>query len=76
MFPAATPKNRLGAPSASNRRGMSSPLRDDPHPEALRLQQAPDYRHAKAGVIDVGVPGDDDNVAAIPSERIHFGAQT
>ncbi len=49
-------------------------LGDDAHPEALRLQQTPDHRHAKAGVIDIGVTGDDDDIAAVPAQRIHLGA--
>ena len=49
-------------------------LRDDADTEALRLKQAPDDRHAKARMVDVGVAGDDDDVAGIPAERVHLGA--
>ena len=50
-------------------------LADDADAEALRFQQAPDQRHAEAGMVDVGVAGDEDDVARIPAERVHFGAR-
>ena len=50
-------------------------LRDDADPEALRLEQAPDDRHAEARMVDVGVAGDDDDVAGVPAERVHLGAR-
>jgi hypothetical protein len=50
-------------------------LRDDAHAEPLALQQAPDDRHTEGGMIDVGVAGDDDDVAGIPAQRIHLGAR-
>ena len=46
-----------------------------PDPEALRLEQAPDQRHPEARVIDVGVAGHQDDVAAVPAERVHLGAR-
>ena len=47
-------------------------LGDDAHAEALGLQQPTDDGHAKGRVIDVGVPGDDDDVAAVPAELLHL----
>ena len=49
-------------------------LRDDADAEALRLQQPPDDRHAEARVINIGIAGDKDDVATVPSQRIHLGA--
>src|SRR5690606_31784769 len=49
-------------------------LADDADAEALRLQAAADYRHAEAGVIDIGVASHHDDVAAVPAELIHLGA--
>ena len=50
-------------------------LRDDANAEALRFQQAPDDGHAETGMIDVGITGDDDDVAFVPAERLHFRAR-
>jgi hypothetical protein len=50
-------------------------LRDDADAEALRLEQAAHDGHAETGVIDVGIAGDDDDVAGIPAELFHFGAR-
>ena len=50
-------------------------LADDADAETLRFEQAPDQRHAEAGMVDVGVAGDQDDVAGIPAERVHFGAR-
>ncbi len=47
-------------------------LGNDADAESLRLQHPPDDRHAEAGVIDVSVAGDHDDVAAIPAQRVHF----
>ena len=49
-------------------------LGDDADTEPLRLEHTTDDGHAEAGVIDVGIAGDDDHVAAVPAERLHFGA--
>ena len=49
-------------------------LRDDAHPKALRFEHATNHRHAKAGVIDIRVASDDDDVAAVPAELRHFFA--
>ncbi len=50
-------------------------LANDADAIALRFQQAPDQRHAEAGVVDVGVAGDEDDVAGVPAERGHLGAR-
>ena len=49
-------------------------LCDDAHPETLRLEHAPNHCHAEAGMVHVGVAGDDDDVAAVPAQLVHFGA--
>ena len=49
-------------------------LGDDADPEPLRLEQTTDDRHPKTRVIDVGIAGDDDHIAAVPAEHIHLGA--
>src|SRR5690606_16091116 len=56
-------------------RGVPLRLRDDTHAEALGLEHASDHGHAKAGVVDVGVGGNDDDVAAVPAERVHLCAR-
>ena len=71
-----TPKNRLGLPSAL-KASASLPVRlgDDADPKALRLQQPADDRHAEARMVDIGVAGDEDDVAGIPAERLHLRAR-
>ena len=76
MLPAVMPKNRFGLPSALKWLGaLPVGLRDDADAKALRLQHAADDRHAEARMVDVGVAGDDDDVAAVPAERVHLGAR-
>jgi hypothetical protein len=50
-------------------------LADDADAETLRFEEAPDQRHAEARVVDVGIAGDQDDIARIPAERVHFGAR-
>jgi hypothetical protein len=50
-------------------------LTDDADTKTLRLEQTPDQRHAETRVIDVGVAGDEDDVAGIPAEEVHFGTR-
>ncbi len=50
-------------------------LRDDADFEPLCLEHPADDGHAETGVIDVGIPGDDDDVALIPPQRRHFRAR-
>jgi hypothetical protein len=74
MFPAVTPQNRLGLPSALNGFGaVPVRLRDDADAKALRLQHAADHGHAEAGVVDIRVAGNQDDVAGVPAEPVHFG---
>ena len=47
-------------------------LRDHAHPESLRFQYTTNHSHAKAGMIDVTVSRNDDDVAAIPAKLVHF----
>jgi hypothetical protein len=49
-------------------------LGDDADAKALRLQHAANHRHAKAGVIDIGVTRDQHHVAAVPAQLLHLGA--
>jgi hypothetical protein len=49
-------------------------LGDDAHAKALRLQHAADHGHAEAGVVHIGVAGDQDDVAAVPAQLLHLGA--
>jgi hypothetical protein len=55
--------------------GVPVGLADDADAVALCFQQAPDQRHAEARVVDVGVAGDEDDVAGVPAERGHLGAR-
>jgi hypothetical protein len=50
-------------------------LRDDADAKALSLQQPSHDGHAEAGVIDVGIAGDDDDVAGVPAELVHLFAR-
>ncbi|EXI67382.1 MAG: hypothetical protein AW07_04540 [Candidatus Accumulibacter sp. SK-11] len=50
-------------------------LADDADAEPLRLEQAADQRHAEARMVDVGVAGNEDDVARIPAERVHLAAR-
>src|SRR5690606_40051227 len=47
-------------------------LADDADAKALGLQQPPDDRHAERRMVDVGITGDDDDVARVPAELIHL----
>ena len=48
-------------------------LADNTNSETMMFQQAAYQGHAKAGVINIGITSDKDNVATIPAQRIHFG---
>ena len=50
-------------------------LADDADAKALRFQQAPDQRHAETRMVDVSVTRDQNDVARIPAECIHFRAR-
>ena len=49
-------------------------LRNDAHPKTLRLEHATHHRHTEAGVVHIGVAGDQNHVAAVPTQLVHFGA--
>ena len=48
-------------------------LGDDAHAETLCLQHTAHHRHAKAGVVHIGIARDENDVAAVPAQTIHFG---
>src|ERR1019366_5281192 len=50
-------------------------LADDADAEPLRFEQPPHQRHAETRMIDVGVAGDDDDVARVPAALLHFRAR-
>src|SRR5690606_22340874 len=50
-------------------------LRNDPDAKTLRFEEAADHRHTEAWMIDVGIAGDDDDVAAVPAEFVHLCAR-
>ncbi|MNP27478.1 hypothetical protein D3C76_1203910 [compost metagenome] len=52
--------------------GLPVRLGNDAHAEALGFQQAADDGHAERRMVDVGIAGDDDDVAGIPAELIHL----
>src|SRR3569832_2028993 len=47
-------------------------LGDDANAETLGFEDAADDGHAEAGVVDISVAGDDDDVTAVPAEEVHF----
>ena len=47
-------------------------LGNDPHPEPLRFQHTAADGHPEARVVDVGVAGHQNNVAAIPAKLVHL----
>ena len=49
-------------------------LADNAYLVAVRVEDAADDGHAKAGVVHVGVAADVDKVALVPAARIHVGA--
>ena len=49
-------------------------LADDAHLVAVRVKDAADDGHTKAGMVHVGVAADVDKVALVPAARIHVGA--
>ena len=68
MLPAGDAEHDVRAAQRRERLGAAPVrLRDDADAKPLRLQQAADQRRAEAGVVDVGVAGDQDDVAAVPA---------
>ena len=49
-------------------------LADDADTKALCFEESPDQRPAETRMIDVGVAGDEDDVAGIPAARFHVGS--
>jgi hypothetical protein len=47
-------------------------LRKDRHPVAVALQPAAQDRRGERRVVDVGVPGDEDDVGRLPAKRLDF----
>ena len=52
--------------------GMPVGLAEDGHAIALGLQQPAQQGHGEAGMIDVGVAGDEDHVDGVPAAGRHF----
>jgi hypothetical protein len=75
MLPPVMPKNSFGSPSfVKSRVECQSGCAMMPTRKALRLEHAPDDRHAEARVIDVGVARHQDDIAGVPAELVHLGA--
>jgi len=49
-------------------------LGDDADAKSLGFQQTPHDCHAEASLIHIGIAGNDDDVATIPAEVVHFVA--
>ena len=47
-------------------------LGNDAHTKALRLQHTADDGHAKAGMVHISIARDQNHVAAVPAELVHF----
>ena len=47
-------------------------LVDDADAKPLRFQHPANDCHAKAGMVNIGIAGDDDDVAAVPAQRGHL----
>ena len=74
MLPAVMPKNRFGLPSCMKSRvecqsGWAMMPTRNPCASSRR---AADHRHAETRMVDIGVARDQDDVARIPPERVHF----
>ncbi len=76
MLPAVMPKNRPRRAQRPERVGaVPVRLRDDAHAQAHGLQHPADERHAEAGVVHIGIAGDQHDVAGVPAQRRHLGAR-
>ena len=49
-------------------------LGDDADTKALHFQHPANHRHAKTRMVNIGIAGDDDDVAAVPAQFVHLGA--
>ena len=76
MLPALTAKNSRGRPNVRHGSHVcqSGWLRIA-DAKACVFQQPAQQRHGEAGMIDVGVAGDEDDVDVVPAARVHFGAR-
>ena len=54
--------------------GLPVRLGEHAHSEALRFKHSTDDRHAEAGMINIAISGDDDDVAAVPPQLLHLGS--
>ena len=50
-------------------------LADDADAETLGLERASDERHAETRMVHVGIAGDENDVALVPTELLHLGAR-
>ena len=68
-------KGKPGTPQGLIGSGML-PVRlgNNPYPETLGFQYPADQRRREGGVIRIGVPGNKDKIAGIPSPRCHIPA--
>ena len=67
-----TPKQIGLAQSLERFRALPVGLRDDADPETLGFQHAANHRHAKTGVIHIGIARHEDDVATVPTQLIHL----
>ena len=74
MFPAQMAKNSRGLPNCRHgSQRMPVGLAEHGHAKPGRFEHAVQDRHGKAGMIDVGVAGDEDDVHLIPAALTHLG---
>ena len=74
MLPALMAKNRRGRPNCRHgSQRVPVGLAQDGHAKAGRFQHAGQDGHGEAGMIDIGVAGDEDDVHGIPAARGHLG---
>ena len=73
MLPALTAKKSRGLPELPPGLGrVPVGLGQDRHAKAGRLQHPPQQGHGKAGVVDVRVAGDEDDVDTVPATSAHL----
>ena len=75
MLPALMAKNSRGRPNVRHGSQLcQSGWLEDGDAKALALQHPAEDRHREAGMIDVGIAGDEDDVDLVPAARSHLGA--
>ena len=68
------PPKQVGLAEGFERLGaLPVGLGDDTDAKALGLKHPTNHCHAEAGVIDIGVAGNQHDVATVPAELLHFG---